>query len=180
MKELKLQIRYAQSLFDLAKQTDILESVYNDVLSIRDICLENHELQVILKNPIIKPLLKRQIILSLFENNCQELTIKFLSFVVTKRREIHLLGICESFIDIYRKDKSIQSVELVVSESISDSLREEIVSHLKDALKTDVWLTIKVNPKLIGGFCLTIDGKQYDASFLKKLSILRKDFAAKL
>ncbi|MCF0210729.1 MAG: ATP synthase F1 subunit delta [Bacteroidales bacterium] len=179
MNELKLQTRYAQSLFDLAKETNVLEDVYKDILAIKDVCLENRELQVILRNPIIKPLQKKQLILSLFENSCKDITIKFLSLIISKRRDIYLLGICNSFIEIYRKDKNIKTAEIIVGSAISEELSKEIESQLEEIFHTDVYLTTKVNPKIIGGFCLTIDGKQYDASFLKKLSVIRKELTLK-
>ncbi|MBQ9312881.1 MAG: ATP synthase F1 subunit delta [Bacteroidales bacterium] len=180
MNELKLQKRYAQSLFDLAKQMDCLEKVHDDVLLITDACLENRQLQVILKNPTIKPLLKRQIIVALFGECCQELSVKFLSLIITKRREIHLLSICDCFLEIYRKEHNIKTVELVLAQSIDEEFNQQIKKHLQTVLQSDIYLVTKINPKILGGFCLTIEGKQYDASFLKKLSILKKEFLVNL
>ena len=37
-------------------------------------------------------------------------------------------------------------------------------------------LQLFVNPKLLGGFSLTVEGKQFDASFSKQITKLKKEF----
>ncbi len=173
MREIKLQSRYANSLYILAKESNILDKVLRDILSIKDLCVKDHEFQVILRNPVIKPNLKKQIILSLFKETCEELTIKFLLLVVEKRRDIFLLGICEEFLEIYNKEHNIKKARLVVAEQITSSLQEEIKEKLQNSLQANIDLETEVDDRILGGFSLTIDDKQYDASFRKKLSDLR-------
>lgn len=86
MREIKLQSRYANSLYILAKEDNILDKVLRDILSIKDLCIKSHEFQVILRNPVIKPNLKKQIINSLFKDTCEELTIKFLLLIIEKEK----------------------------------------------------------------------------------------------
>ncbi len=173
MREIKLQSRYANSLYILAKESNSLDKVLRDILSIKDLCVKDHEFQVILRNPVIKPNLKKQIILSLFKETCEELTIKFLLLVVEKRRDIFLLGICEEFLEIYNKEHNIKKARLVVAEQITSSLQEEIKEKLQNSLQANIDLETEVDDRILGGFSLTIDDKQYDASFRKKLSDLR-------
>lgn len=173
MREIKLQSRYANSLYILAKESNSLDKVLRDILSIKDLCVKDHEFQVILRNPVIKPNLKKQIILSLFKETCEELTIKFLLLVVEKRRDIFLLGICEEFLEIYNKEHNIKKARLVVAEQITSSLQEEIKEKLQNSLQANIDLETEIDDRILGGFSLTIDDKQYDASFRKKLSDLR-------
>ena len=177
MDEFKLQTRYAQSLFDLAKEDNKTKEVFDDMSMIKKVCQENHEFQVILKNPIIKPLDKKSILEKLFKDRCQELTISFLSLIVKKRRDIYLLGICERYLEIYKKANNIKTTELITAQTLSQDIISQIKEQLKKELNSDIDLQIRVNPKLIGGFCLTLEGKQYDASFLNKLIKLKKMFA---
>lgn len=175
MREIKLQSRYANSLYILAKEDNILDKVLRDILSIKDLCIKSHEFQVILRNPVIKPNLKKQIINSLFKDTCEELTIKFLLLIIEKRRDIYLLGICEEFINIYNKEHNIKKARLVVAEDISPSLQEEIRNRLQNSLQANIDLETEVDDRILGGFSLTVDDKQYDASFRKKLLDLRNE-----
>jgi len=174
MDEKKLQKRYAQSLFDLSKQQDILNTIFNDVTYIYNICKENRELEIVLKNPIIKPLKKKEILLALFEKDCNVLTIKFLVLIATKRREIYLKGICEEFFEIYNVYNNIKIAKLIVANDISKDLANAISQKLEQEYNCKIQLEIEQNKNLIGGFVVEIEGKQYDASFIRKLNDLKK------
>ena len=62
MNSFKLQTRYAQSLFILAKENELVDRVYEDMLLIKKVCEETPQLKAILKNPVIKPSKKKNII----------------------------------------------------------------------------------------------------------------------
>ena len=180
MDEFKLQTRYAQSLFDLAKEDGKTKEIFDDMSMIKKVCEENREFQIILKDPIIKPLYKKAILEKLFKSKSQDLTINFLSLIVKKRRDIYLLGICDRYLEIYKEANNIKTTEIITAQALSEDLVSQIKQQLKTELSSEIDLQIKVNPKIIGGFCLTVEGKQYDASFLNKMTRLKKLFAKNL
>ncbi|MBR1770254.1 MAG: ATP synthase F1 subunit delta [Bacteroidales bacterium] len=178
MKELRLQGRYAESLYILAEEKNILDKVREDILNIESACKENHEFQVILNNPVIKPAIKKNIINAVF-SSCEELTLRFLTFIIEKRRELFLLGICEEFLNIYNLKHNIKVAELTVSDDISLAVTDEIKERLASIFASEIDLRVCKDETLVGGFTLTIDGKQYDASFKRKLADLKKEFLLK-
>ncbi|MBP3253888.1 MAG: ATP synthase F1 subunit delta [Bacteroidales bacterium] len=175
MDEKRLQKRYAQSLFDLAREKDIINNVSNDVDNILQTCNQSRELCSILKNPIIKPLKKKEILFALFENNCQELTMRFLSLVTAKRREIYLKEICTSFREIFNTYNNIKTVKITSAAKLNAQAVNTIKQKLEAEFSCKVQTEEFINANLIGGFILEIDGKQYDASYLRKLNDLRKE-----
>lgn len=174
MDEKKLQKRYAQSLFDLSKQQDILNTIFNDITHIYNICKENREFEIVLRNPIIKPLKKKEILLALFEKDCNVLTMKFLSLIATKCREVYLKGICEEFFEIYNSYNNIKVATLIVANDINKDITNAIRRKLEQEYNCKIQLKIKQDEDLIGGFVVEIEGKQYDASFIRKLNDLKK------
>lgn len=62
-----------------------------------------------------------------------------------------------------------------MAEDISPSLQEEIKNRLQDSLQANIDLETEVDDRILGGFSLTVDDKQYDASFRKKLLDLRNE-----
>ncbi|MBQ7984854.1 MAG: ATP synthase F1 subunit delta [Bacteroidales bacterium] len=175
MDEKRLQKRYARSLFDLAREKDIINNVSNDVDNILQTCNQSRELCSILKNPIIKPLKKKEILFALFENNCQELTMRFLSLVTAKRREIYLKEICTSFREIFNTYNNIMTVKITSAAKLNAQTVNTIKQKLEAEFSCKVQTEEFINANLIGGFILEIDGKQYDASYLRKLNDLRKE-----
>ena len=71
MNSFKLQTRYAQSLFILAQENGLIERVYEDMLLIKKVCEETPQLKAILKNPVIKPSKKKNIIHKIKFNNIE-------------------------------------------------------------------------------------------------------------
>lgn len=175
MDEKRLQKRYAQSLFDLAREKDIISVIFNDINNILEVCNGNRELTVVLKNPTVKPLKKKEILFALFENSCNELTMRFLSLITAKRREIYLKEICTEFIEIFNAYNNIKVVKVTSATKLSEETLNTIKQKIEAEYSCKVQTEEKINESLIGGFIIEIDDKQYDASYLRKLNDLRKE-----
>ena len=59
---------------------------------------------------------------------------------------------------------------------INENIKLQVIQVLKNIFASDIELVTIVEPKLIGGFVLSIDGKRYDASIRNKLNRLSKEF----
>lgn len=177
MNSYKLQTRYAQSLFELALEQGISELVYEDMQCVMQVCMQNRELRVILKNPVIKPSDKRDIVNEIFKGKVKELSLAFMDLLIKKRRDVLLYEIAERYTELYKEYNNIKTVILTTAETLDKGIAEMIVRKIEEELSAKVDLQTKVNPKLIGGFCLFVDGMQYDASFMNQFMKLKKDFA---
>lgn len=180
MEESKLQSRYAQSLYDLAVEGNKVERIFADMTLINEVCKQNHLFEVVLKDPIIKPLKKKDILMSLFEDRCDELTIKFLYLIVSKRRDIYLRGISEAFIIIYRQQHGIKLATLTTAGEIDKKDLDSIRQKLETELNCKIEMRVKKDDSLIGGFCVDVDGRRYDASFVRKLEDIRKNITKQI
>ena len=165
MNSYKLQTRYAQSLFDLALEKNISKQVYQDMLLVMDVCKQNRELRVVLKNPVIKP------------GRVEELTLAFVELLIAKRRDILLFEIAERYTYIYKEYNHIKTVKLTTAESIDESMLQLVSDKIREVLQSEIDLQTEVNKDLIGGFHLFVDGKLYDASFMKQFSKLKTSFS---
>ena len=175
MDEKRLQKRYAQSLFDLAREKDIIDVIFNNINNILEVCNDNRELNIVLKNPTVKPLKKKEILFALFENSCNGLTMRFLALITAKRREIYLKEICEEFIEIFNAYNNIKVVRITSATKLSEETLNTIKQKIEAEYSCKVQTEEKINESLIGGFIIEIDDKQYDASYLRKLNDLRKE-----
>ena len=90
MNSYKLQTRYAQSLFDLALEQGISDIVYKDMQCVMQVCMQNREFRVILKNPVIKPSDKRNIVKEIFNGKVEGLSLAFMDLLIKKRRDVLL------------------------------------------------------------------------------------------
>jgi len=177
MSYITLQTRYAQSLFDLSQSLNRIDEVKNDMMLIIKVCEESRTLRAVLKNPTIKPLKKRSLMQTLFTANVTEITIKFLNLLTAKRRDVYLLEIALRYVEIYKQYKGIKTVHLTLADTITNELKNQIIDLLKQELKSEIELVEKIDPTLIGGFSLEIDGNRYDASISQSINILKQAFS---
>jgi F-type H+-transporting ATPase subunit delta len=176
MKETVLATRYARALFDFAKEQDFLEPVRDDMDTIIKVCEANRDFFLLLRSPIIKSDRKISIIQEIFGSVLREVTLSYLRIITQKHREAHIAGIARQYIVLYNEHKGVKVAHLISAAKVDDELRTKILSYLRKQTNAKIELVEEVDEKLIGGFILRFDGKQYDASIAKKILELRKDF----
>jgi len=177
MSSTRLAHRYAKSLIDISIETNQLEIVYEDVKYLQAVCKASPEFRNLLASPIIKADKKESIINAVAKANVSELTTKFNKLLVTKGREGDLLEITNSFIELYKELKGIHTVTLTTAIEISEDLKQSIQTKASNSTPNGtVELLTKVDSKLIGGFVLEFDNKLVDASILRDLNDVKKQF----
>jgi F-type H+-transporting ATPase subunit delta len=175
MSVIRIASRYAKSLLDLAKDQKVMDEVVGDMEAFSKM-LENRDLYLLLKSPIINVGKKAEIFNALFEGKVNKLTKAFLDITLRKGREGYLPEIANEFLNQYKKMQGISSVKLVTATPISDASLELIKAKLlaSDATDKSVEIETSVDASLIGGFIVQIGDKQIDASVSHSLSELAK------
>ena len=85
--------------------------------------------------------------------------------------------IINAFIEQYNDIKDIHTVKLTTAMPVSDELKKAIVQKVKtEAAFGTVQLEAKVDPALIGGFVLEYNNNLVDASILRDLKDIQKQF----
>ncbi len=176
MKETVLTRRYARALFDFAREQDLLEPVRDDMDTIIKVCEANKDFLLLLRSPVIKSDRKIGIIQKVFGTVLREVTLSYLRIITRKHREAYIAGIARQYIGLYNEYKGVKVAHLISAAKVDDELRNKILSYLRKQTNAKIELVEEVDEKLIGGFILRFDGKQYDASIAKKILELRKDF----
>lgn len=173
----RLASRYAKSLIDLSVERNQLEMGYADMKYLQAVCKASKEFMNFLVSPIIKADKKEAIILAVTKGNISELTKAFVKLLIVKGRESDLYEIASAFVNQYNEIKGIHTVRLTTAVAISDSLKKSIQTKV-NSIQTSgsVELEAKVNEKLIGGFVLEFDNKLIDASVLRDLNDVKKQF----
>jgi len=174
MSELKIAARYAKSLFDFAQQQNVIELVKEDMLLLQRTLRDNIVLQAVLRNPIVPQDKKLKILDSLFISRVQSVTISFFKLLVQKGRSDVLKLITQAFLTQYNTTNSIIRASFVVSEACSEVLQDNVRKIIKQATGKNVILETTIDSTLLGGFILTVEDRQVDASILGKLNRLRR------
>ena len=173
----RLATRYAKSIIDLAIEQKQLDAVYDDMKFLLRICKSNPDFLAVLLSPIIKPSSKGKIIESITKERVSELTSALIKLLVTKTRETNLPEIAAAFVDQYNVINNIHKVKITTAVPMGEALQNAILSKVKEGNPNgSIDLETVVNQALIGGFILETAGKSLDASILRDLKDVKKQF----
>ena len=174
----RLAGRYAKSLLDLATEQNQVDAVYADMKWLHSICKSNPDFVAILRSPIIKPSAKEKIIESITKERVSKLTGAFIQLLVRKARELNLPEIVNTYIDQFNALRNIHKVKITTAEPITADMQKAIMENVKATASAGQTFEIEtvVNNELIGGFLLETGGTLVDASILRDLKDIQKQF----
>jgi|SRR6185312_11393297 len=173
----RLAGRYAKSLLDLAVEKDQLEPVFQDMTVMNSLIKASPEFERVLKSPVIKGDKKEKIIAALTKDRQGVISSSFIRLLIKKGREFYLPEIITAFIKQYKDYKGIHIVSLTTAIPLTDDVKSVIVDKISESAHLkQVELKTRVNPDIIGGFIIEVDGRLIDASILYDLNAIKKQF----
>ncbi len=173
----RLATRYAKSLIGLAQERGELETVYQDMLFLQAICKSNKDFVNLLRSPVIQAAKKEAILTAITKGRISTLTAAFTKLLTDKGREEDLPEIIGAFITQYNTIEGIQKIKLTTAVPVSDEIKDDIVNKVKASTGFDkVEVESVVNENLIGGFVLEYNNNLVDASVLRDLKDIKKQF----
>ena len=174
MNESQISVRYAKALFQSASEKQILDQVSGDMELLAEACKLN-DFTYLLEFPSLQASQKEKLVRSMFEKHMSPISLSMILLIIANNREKYLSGIVRNFRDLYRKEKGIRSAELVTAVEVDEAAVSSIRELIRKAYDADVELSTLINKEVIGGFILTIEDMQYDASVSTNLRKLKKE-----
>lgn len=174
MADQRVAARYAKSLLDLGQEQGTLDAVKQDMDLLGQVVADSRELRLLLRNPIVKHDKKLAILTALFKGKVSDMTMKFFTILTSKNREATLEYIAPEFQLQYNLLRGIQTAEVTSATPLTAIARLEVKRLVAQQTgHSEVILSEKVDPELIGGFVLRIGDQQIDDSIRTNLRKLR-------
>nr|YP_009397431.1 ATP synthase CF1 subunit delta [Dasyclonium flaccidum]ARW66617.1 ATP synthase CF1 subunit delta [Dasyclonium flaccidum] len=171
----KIAIPYAEALLEIAQTANVLQEINNNLSSISVVLSESKDLEVLLSNPLVKNMIKKDILRKLFEGQVNDFILRFLLVLVDRRRISFLSIIIAKYLELAYQLESITIAELSSAVELNETQKQNLIHNIKLITKTtNVELVIKIDSNLIGGFIIKIGSKIIDTSLagkLKKISL---------
>lgn len=167
--------RYAKALLSLANESDILQQVDADMRLVNNTISASRDLQLLLRNPVVKDTLKLTVLKNIFSAVDKQTTQLFETLLQNKRLGL-LPRITESFIALVDEKNGVVRAEVTTAVPLTDELEKKVLAKVKEITGNEASLMKKVDENLIGGFLLRVGDLQYDASISGRLNRLKQKF----
>jgi F-type H+-transporting ATPase subunit delta len=133
------------------------------------------EFRWLLESPVIVVSEKIRIAGKMFSGLVEPVTLDFLALLIRQRREANLASTCRMFMELYRTDRGIIDARVESAVKVDDAFLETLKKRLEKASGKSIEMTSEVNDDLIGGFILTLEDQQLDASVQSKLRRIKQE-----
>ena len=166
--------RYAQALFDLAKDENNVAQVEADLVSIKTMAAESADLRTLLSSPGFSAEQKAVGLNAIaLRAKFTPLTVKFLGFIAGQRRANALLSVVTSYRALAAKERGAISAEVVTAVPMSAAQAQGVQNALRQALGKDPEISTRVDPSILGGIKVRVGSRLFDASLKSKLDSLK-------
>jgi F-type H+-transporting ATPase subunit delta len=170
--------RYAKALLAYAVEEHAEDTVYAEVQRFTQVYHKLPEMHEMLSNPLMRDSDKVQLLCRAAAEKPSAVYSRFARLVVDHRRAAFMLFIAHSYVTLYRAQKHISIARLTTAAPVSDAVTrrlKDLVARLTDGAQ-EVQISSQVEPNLLGGFRLTIDDLQLDASVATQFERIKKQF----
>jgi F-type H+-transporting ATPase subunit delta len=169
--------RYAQALFDAAKEKGRLQEVHAELSDFAAAVRDVPELRNALRNPELDPGTKAELLDALI-SGADQLVRNFLRLTAEKGRIAGIEDIARELDRLLAAEERRLSVELTTALQLSDDDARGLVKQIEDASGRKVEVSRKVDPELIGGLILQIGSMRVDASVRGRIERLRRELVS--
>ena len=169
--------RYAAALFELATEKNKVNEIYADSKLISQTCENSRDLRLFLQSPIINSGKKKAILQDIFGKEVDAITLSYMLIMVRKNRESLIPEIALQIIQLYLNYKNILTVHFKSPVLPDPEVRKNVLELMKNYTKSDIDLKAEIDESLIGGFVLSWQDKQYDASIRREIEQMRNSIA---
>jgi F-type H+-transporting ATPase subunit delta len=166
--------RYAQALFDLAKDQDLVAPVEADLKTLKAMSAESRDLRTLIASPAFNADEKSKGLTAVADAaEFNPLTKKFLGFLAAQRRAPALPSIITSYQALSAIHRGVVSAQVTTAIKLTAAQAKGLAAALRQALGKDPEIETRVDPSILGGVKVRVGSRLYDASLKSKLDSLK-------
>jgi|TARA_Y100001949_G_scaffold172656_1_gene177048 F-type H+-transporting ATPase subunit delta len=167
--------RYANALFQLAKEAKVLDTISTDLNNLKKILNSHTDFLSLIKNPSIGKSVKINVFNAIAKKiELSKLTTNFIGVIIKKNRISFLLDMISAFDHLIASLKGERSATITSAQKLSESEIKDIKIKLKEKFDADFIINLVSDPDLIGGLKIQIGSQMIDSSIKNQLQLLKE------
>ena len=165
---------YGEGLYELARDERLLEEMHGEIVEIAALLKAQPEFVRLLTSRAIERDKRLEVVDDTFKGRAHAYIVNFMKLLVEKERFDCFQDAALWFHQRYNEDFGIVEAHVTSAVALSDDDREALRQKLERMSKKKVSLVTSVDPSVIGGVRVEMDGKRYDNTIQNKLGRLRQ------
>lgn len=169
---------YGGALFELAMESNRLDSFMEEVEGIITVLSENEELIQMMNHPKISKDEKLTVIDEVFKGKISDEITGLMRMVVEKNHFAQMKDILEYFMERAYEEKNIGIAYVSTPEALTEQQKSDVEKRLLETTKYEKFnVEYSVDAALIGGMVIRIGDRVVDSSVKSKLESLTRELS---
>lgn len=161
---------YGGSLYDLAAEEQLTDAIKEQMLEIKQLFRENPDYIKLLSEPSIKKEERTDLIEKAFGAEAERYLINFIKILCERSLLNEYEGCCDEFTRRYNIDHNIAEALVTSAVALTDAQVKALTSKLEKTSGKKISLVCKVNPAVVAGIKVELEGVELDGSVQGRLN----------
>lgn len=168
---------YGKALYELSRDEGRTDSYLEEALFVRDILTKEKDWVTVLSSPAIPTSDRVAMLDEAFGSRTDGYFCSFLKLTVEHGRGAELADCLSEFIRLYDEEHGIETAVAVSAVPLTEQQKAALSDRMQKHTGKTLRFTYEVDPGLIGGLRVTVDGTRYEGSVKGRLERLRADIS---
>ena len=165
---------YGEGLYALCAEEKLDRAVLEEVQAIQKAFRENEAFLHLLGNMTMSKEERVRIVDETFRGQIHEYTLNFLKILV-ERGAIHAFSECAAaYQESYFRNHQVAVAEVTTAGALNEEQRARLMKKLKKLTGKEIVVKEKIDPSVLGGVLLQMDGKRYDNTVRHRLAAIKQ------
>lgn len=165
---------YGEGLYELARDERLVEELHGELNEIAALLKEQPDFVRLLCSRAIERDRRLEVVDETFRDRAHAYVVNYMKLLVEKERFECFLESAQWFHQRCNEDFGIVEARVTSAVALSDDDQAALRQKLQEMSHKTVSLITRVDPTLIGGIRVEMDGKRYDNTIQNKLSRLKQ------
>ncbi|MFT8391629.1 MAG: F0F1 ATP synthase subunit delta [Sporolactobacillus sp.] len=171
--------RYAEALFEIAEERQLIDAIETQLASVNDTLSENDELRRVLQHPQISADEKKALVDRLFKDTVGLEVSNLLKLLIDRKRESLINDVLEAYTHFANEKRGILDVTVTTAVPLDEDEQSDLARRLGEVLGKKLRISLTVNKEIIGGILMRIGDRLYDGTVAGKLAGFKHEITSR-
>ena len=170
--------RYARALLEVALEKGEAESLRAEIAAMVAVIAAHEDLAALLAHPAVSAERKRKLVTAVATRaKASDLLTRLLTMMGERDRLDLLPMVAAAYAKLWNAHRGVVAAEAVSATPLDETQTRAVARALGAATGREVDLSARVDPRLLGGMLVKMEGRTYDGSVRSRLTALRRTLA---